>query len=481
MVLKTNVYVDTSTIVTPLDKRIYGQFIEHLGRCIYGGIWVGEKSAIPNMKGYRLDVLEAVKAIKPPIVRWPGGNFVSQYHWMDGIGPRENRPRKLDLAWGLVEPNEFGTDEYIEWIKLIGAEPFIVVNAGNGTPEEAATWVEYCNSTRDTYYANLRRKYGHLEPYNVKLWGVGNELWGRFQVGFCRDAEECGWRTVQFVDHMRRVDPSIEIVAVGLDNDTEWNMDMIRIAGNYIDYLSIHTYIFTERQGKTYEDLVAWPIYIEDNLKHIYYTIEQTRHRYRIHREIKIAFDEWNIWYPEAQSPYLEQITSVKDAVFTGLVLNALQRLSNIVPIACFAQTVNVLPLILTREDRILLTPQYLVFKLYAEATEGNVVATQAIAPYYLSKELGKIVPYIDASAVYSHNKLYLFIVNRHPEENAEAILHLKDFTPSIVQHRYVAGESVNERNTFDEPNRVEIEEKSYTFDETITLPPHSVNLLILS
>ncbi|MEM4849049.1 MAG: alpha-N-arabinofuranosidase, partial [Ignisphaera sp.] len=134
MVLKTHVYVDTSAVVAPLDKRVYGQFIEHLGRCIYGGIWVGEKSSIPNIKGYRLDVLEAVKAIKPPIVRWPGGNFVSQYHWMDGIGPRENRPRKFDLAWGLVEPNEFGTDEYMEWIKLIGAEPFIVVNAGNGTP-----------------------------------------------------------------------------------------------------------------------------------------------------------------------------------------------------------------------------------------------------------------------------------------------------------------------------------------------------------
>jgi alpha-N-arabinofuranosidase len=209
--------------------------------------------------------------------------------------------------------------------------------------------------------------------------GIGNELQGRWQVGFCRDAEECAWRTVQFADHMKRVDPSIKLVAVGVDYDSELNIDMIRIAGEYIDYLSIHTYIFIDRQGKTYEDLVARPIAIEENLKHIYITIEQTRRRYRVKKEIKITFDEWNVWYPEARPPYLEQITSMKDTIFTALVLNALQRLSNIVPIATFTQTVNVLPLILTKEDKTLLTPQYLVFKLYTEIAEGNVVVVDTI------------------------------------------------------------------------------------------------------
>jgi alpha-N-arabinofuranosidase len=178
---------------------------------------------------------------------------------------------------------------------------------------------------------------------------------------------------------MKRVDSSIKLVAVGVDYDSELNIDMIRIAGEYIDYLSIHTYISIDRQGKTYEDLVAWPIAIEENLKHIYITIEQTRRRYRVKKEIKIAFDEWNVWYPEAQPPYLEQITSMKDTIFTALVLNALQRLSNIMPIATFTQTVNVLPLILTKEDKTLLTPQYLVFKLYTEITEGNVVVVDTI------------------------------------------------------------------------------------------------------
>ncbi|MEM1628042.1 MAG: alpha-L-arabinofuranosidase C-terminal domain-containing protein [Desulfurococcaceae archaeon] len=484
--MKTHVYVDTSSIIAPLDRRIYGQFVEHLGKCIYGGIWVGENSKIPNVKGYRLDVLNAVKEIKPPLIRWPGGNFVSQYHWMDGIGPREHRPRRFELAWGQEEPNEFGTDEYIEWIKMIGAEPYIVVNAGNGTPEEAAAWVEYCNSPRDTYYASLRKKYGHKEPYNVKLWGIGNELYGRWQVGFCKDGEECGWRTVEFADHMRRVDPTIKLVAVGVDIDPEWNVDMIRIAGEYIDYLSIHTYIFTDRQGKTYEDLVAWPVFIEENLRSIYYVIEQTKFKYRIKRDIKIIFDEWNVWYPEAQPPYLTQITSVKDAVFTGLVLNSLQRLVKIVPAACFAQTVNVLPLIITDDEgKMILSPQYLVFKLYTEVLEGNVVTTIASSPAYRSKELDREIPYLDASAVFSSDKttLYLYVVNRHPEESAEIMLHIKNFKPSTIRHKYVAGTSINDKNTFDKPDNVKIEEKSYalTTTQTVSIPPHSVNLLILS
>ncbi|MEM0371494.1 MAG: alpha-L-arabinofuranosidase C-terminal domain-containing protein [Ignisphaera sp.] len=481
--IKAHIYIDLSSVIAQLDKRIYGQFIEHVGRCIYGGIWVGEKSSIPNLNGYRLDVLNAVKEIKPPIVRWPGGNFASQYHWMDGIGPREQRPRKFDLAWGLVEPNEFGTDEYIEWIKLLGAEPYITVNAGNGTPEEAAAWVEYCNSDRETYYASLRKRYGHKEPYNVKLWAIGNELNGWWQVGFCRDGEECGWRTVEFADHMRRVDPSIKLVAVGVDYDPEWNIDMIRVAGNYIDYLSIHTYIFRERQGKTYEDFVAWPIYIEENLKHIYYTIEQTRYKYGIKKKIRIVFDEWNVWYPEAQPPYLEQITSMKDAIFTALVLNVLQRLSDIVPIACFAQTVNVLPLILTKDDKILLTPQYHVFKLYTEVTEGKIISVSAFSQSYRSNELDRNVQYIDASAIYNNNTVYLFMVNRHPEEEADVELHISSFAPSIVKHKYIAGQSIDDRNTFETPTNVVIEEKNYsiTSTRTVKLKPHSVNLLILA
>ncbi|MEM4874583.1 MAG: alpha-L-arabinofuranosidase C-terminal domain-containing protein [Thermofilaceae archaeon] len=480
--MEAEILIDATSRVAALNKGIYGQFIEHLGRCIYGGVWVGPTSRIPNVKGFRLDVLNAVREIRPPIVRWPGGNFASSYHWEDGIGPRERRPRRFELAWEAEEPNEFGTCEFIEWARMVGAEPFIVVNAGNGTPEEAARWVEFCNSTRNTHYANLRRQLGYSEPFKVKLWGVGNELYGSWQVGFCEDGEECARRTIEFVNEMKRVDRTIEIVAVGCDYDPQWNIDMVRVAGNYFDYLSVHRYIFTEHQGRSYEELVAWPVEIEEWLKATYHTVQAAKRRYGIRKDIKLAFDEWNVWYPEARPPLLSQNTAVRDAIFTALVLNALQRLSRIVPIACFAQTVNVLPLILTDDEgRILLTPQYFIFKLYSSVQEGDVVRTVCFSPSYTSKEVGTEVQYVDASAVLSGGKLHLFVVNRHPDERVKARVFIRGFEPSAVHHRWISGASVDDRNTFEEPSRVAISETSYAFKGFVELPPHSVNVLTLS
>lgn len=365
---------------------------------------------------------------------------------------------------------------------MVGSEPFIVVNAGNGTPEEAAQWVEFCNSTHNTHYANLRRRLGYPEPFNVKLWGVGNELYGDWQVGFCRDGEECARRTLEFVNEMRRVDPTIKIVAVGCDYDPEWNIDMVKNAGRCFDYLSIHTYIFTDRQGRTYEELVAWPIAIEENLKAIYRTVDAARRRYSVKHEIKLAFDEWNVWHPEAQPPPLSQVTSVKDAVFTGLVLNALQRLCKIVPIACFAQTVNVLPLILTNEEGgIVLTPQYLVYKLYAQIQEGSVVRMSSFSPAYSPRELDIEIPYVDASAVLADKRLYLYVVNRNPDEPVGLHIHIRGFEPRTLTHRWIAGESVDDKNTFDEPDKVRIGEASYPYRDAVRLPPHSVNALMLT
>ena len=470
--LKAEIFIDATTSLGHLDKRIYGQFIEHLDRCIYGGIWVGENSKIPNIKGFRKDVLEAIKAIKPPIVRWPGGNFASAYHWEDGIGPRDRRPRRFDMAWGAEESNEFGTDEFIEWCRLVGTEPFIVVNAGNGTPEEAARWVEYCNSTKNTYYAQLRRRYGHPEPYNVKLWGIGNELYGRWQVGFCISGEECARRTIEFANEMKKVDPNIKLVGVGCE-DPEWNIDMIKIAGEYIDYLSIHIYV----SGKLpYRELVAMPMDIERRLRGIYYLISSIKRKYKIKKEIKIAFDEWNV--------YTRQ--TVRDAIFTALTLNALHRLCNEVPIACFAQTVNVLPLIVTRDDGdMFVTPQYLVFKLYANNSGNTVLVTKVIAPHYYSKELERSICFIDASATMDKDVIYIYIVNRNDYEEADCTINLKGFVPKVVKHQYISGKSIDDRNTFDDPGRVSIQDskdaKVSGYKVKLLLPPHSVNLVKIS
>ena len=473
-------FVDTSVLLGRLDKRCYGQFIEHLGKCIYGGIWVGENSEIPNHKGFRLDVLKAVKDLQPKVIRWPGGNFSSGYHWLDGVGPREKRPKRFDMAWGAEEPNAFGTDEFLEWCRLVNAEPFIVVNAGNGTPEEAARWVEYCNLKSDSYYASLRRKYGHPEPYGVKLWGIGNELYGRWQIGFCIDGAECARRTIEFANEMRKVDPNIELVAVGCE-DPEWNLEMIKNAGEYFDYLSVHIYI---RGGRPYRELAATSLDIERRLRNVYELVQSIRRKYRIERRIRLAFDEWNVWYPEAKAPLHEQITSVGDAVLTGAILNTLHRLCRAVPIGGFAQTVNVLPLIIASDDgRIALTPQYLVFKLYGANTGDFVLKTAVDTDYYASSELSEPVPFIDLSATITEDKktVYLHIVNRHEMEASEMEVSFRKITPKKAFHKYVAGKTIEDRNTLDNPENVRIEKTSVEIKGEkvlLNLPPHSVNII---
>ncbi|HDJ89864.1 MAG TPA: alpha-N-arabinofuranosidase [Thermoprotei archaeon] len=477
---KYTIIIDINRIISPIDNRIYGQFIEHLDKCIYGGIWVGEESKIPNVKGFRKDVLEYVRAIKPPIIRWPGGNFASGYHFIDGIGPRNRRPMKLDLAWNEIEPNQFGTDEFIEWVKLIGSQPYIVVNAGNGSPEEAAHWVEYTNRVCETYYANLRRKYGHREPYNVKLWGIWNELYGEWQIGFCIDGKECARRTIEFANEMRKVDENIELVGVGTDFDQKWNYDMVRYAGKYIDYLSIHTYVYEEN----YMDLVSCTELFEKKILKTFYTIEDAKRDGKINKDIKIAYDEWNVWYPEARSPNFTQITSLKDAIFTALVLNVFERYSRMVSIANFAQTVNVLPLILTRDDgSILLSPQYFVFKLYSKHG-SKLVYSIADGEAYFSKKFEKWLNFIDVSASINRDrdKIYLHLVNRNPEKSYICRINIRGFIPKIVQHSYITSENIDDKNTWRKPNKISIvEKKPRKWRGEIIIPSKSVNLLILS
>jgi alpha-N-arabinofuranosidase len=480
--LKSRLVVDASAKIGVLSKRCYGQFIEHLGECIYGGIWVGSDSKIPNEKGYRLDVLNAVRDLNTPLVRWPGGNFASGYHWEDGVGPVSQRPKRFDMAWRAEEPNLFGTDEFIQWCRLVGAEPFIVVNAGNGTPEEAARWVEYCNLNGSTHHASLRRKYGREEPYNVKLWGIGNELHGEWQIGFCKDGAECARRTLEFANEMRKVDPSIELMAVGCE-DPEWNIEMVKGAGKCFNYLSVHYYAPGD---KPYKELVSIPVYVERMLENVYGLVEATRRKYGIKRDIKIAFDEWNVWYPEAREPLVTQVTRVRDAVFTGGVLNMLQRLCNIVPISNFAQTVNVLPLIIAASDgRMVLTPQYFVFKMYGDNKGVHVLRTLADTDQYVSSEAGGYVPYVDASATLSKDgeTIYLYVLNRSEVDSVELQVDFKGFTPKSGLQQYVAGESADDRNTLEDPDRVGIEQASVEAIDgkvNIVLKPHSVSVVRL-
>ncbi len=222
-----------------IDRNIYGNFIEHLGRCIYGGIY-DEGSPLSDSDGFRKDVLEAVRNLRISVLRWPGGNFSSGYNWKDGIGPKDLRPRRWDTAWQAEESNRFGTDEFIAYCRKVGAEPYICVNMGTGTMQEAADWVEYCNGTMNTDWANLRRKNGHPEPYSVKLWGLGNEIYGSWQAGH-KDATQYAQLAAEFAKMMRWIDPDIKLVACG-GNNADWDRQVLEGVGQFADYISMHHY-----------------------------------------------------------------------------------------------------------------------------------------------------------------------------------------------------------------------------------------------
>src|SRR5262249_17897931 len=232
--------IDLERRIGTIDRRIFGQFIEHLGRCIYGGIYDGG-SPLAGPRGFRTHLPRAVRPLRIPILRWPGGNFVSGYHWLDGVGPKDARPRRSELAWLAEESNRFGTDEFIAYCRAIDAEPYICVNMGSGTMDEAQAWVEYCNGTGNTSWADLRRQHGHPEPHRVRYWGLGNELYGSWQIG-ASSAEDYVKRARHFATLMKRTDPSIQLVACGKDGVSDWDAVVLDGLADLVDFHSIHLY-----------------------------------------------------------------------------------------------------------------------------------------------------------------------------------------------------------------------------------------------
>jgi len=480
--------IDAERIVGKIDPNIYGHFIEHLGRCIYGGIYE-EGSPISDERGFRKDVLKAVKNIKCPLLRWPGGNFTSNYHWEDGIGPKEKRPVRFDLAWGKEETNRFGTDEFIEYCRAIGAEPYICVNIGTGNLDEAIHWLEYCNSAGNTYYAKLREKNGHSRPYQVKYWGVGNEIYGEWQVGH-RSAKEYAKVLREYARFMKVVDPSIKIVAVGAD-DPEWDMEVIKTAGKYIDYVSNHQYLGAD----DYYETVASVYWIEKRLKILENVIEIAQPFIEEEERVKIALDEWNIWYRSTPENGLEENYSLKDGLFAAGVFIILHKLCRSVTMANLAQLVNVLGAIHTNKQGLFLTPIYKAFELFVNHTGEIVLDALVKSETYDIKGKGPFgqrefrlsnVPYLDASATLSKNKdkLYIAAINYHQQEDIKCSIFLEGFCPEKEAKIYeLNGPDVMAENDFDHPQRVDIEESKINYankEFTYRFPSHSVTVIKL-
>lgn len=476
-----------------INRHIYGHFSEHLGRCIYGGYWVGEDASIPNTRGIRNDVVQALKEINIPNLRWPGGCFADEYHWMDGIGPREDRPKMINTHWGgVVEDNSFGTHEFLDLCEQIGAEPYISANMGSGTVEEMSKWVEYITFDGESPMANLRRKNGREEPWKVKYWGVGNENWGcggnmtpdfysdlyRQYATFCRDYG----------------DNRLYRIACGANgSDYNWTETVMKNVGRRMQGLSLHYYTVP----KTWENKGSATIFDEAEY---FTTIEKTlfmeelitKHsilmdRYDPQKRIGMIIDEWGTWYnvePGTNPGFLYQQNTLRDAIVAGINLNIFNNHCDRVHMANLAQTVNVLQSIaLTDEEKMLLTPTYWVFYLYQVHQDATLLPLSFTSNKY--KQGDKEIDAVNVSASKDANgKIHITLVNIDPNKEQQINTQLIGASVKKVSGKMLTSEKINDYNSFEQPTKVKMSDfKGASLsnnDLKVTLPPKSVVMIEL-
>ncbi|HET6485064.1 MAG TPA: alpha-L-arabinofuranosidase C-terminal domain-containing protein [Spirochaetia bacterium] len=462
--MRATIKVDADRVLGEVDRLIFGHFIEHLGRCIYGGV-------LDEHGRYRDEVIAAMRRIRPSILRWPGGCFADGYHWRDGVGPVEERPTRINPAWrNKDETNRFGTDEFVQYCQRLGAQPYICANVGSGTPEEAAAWVEYCNGTGATAYARMRRANGHEEPFGVRYWGVGNEIDETEHVNEigCLSAEEYSRAVREYSKLMRRASAGITLVGVGSNRgEVDWNLTVLEKAGQYLDYIAQHGYYGTDDHYST----VAGPVHVEKRIRMLQSAIELAAFTTGLTRRIPIAFDEWNVWYRTRKDPQdlFEEVYELKDALFVAGTFNALQRMCGIVRMANLAQMVNALGMIHADEAGVVLSPLYHAFDLYANHTGTTVFDTFTVSETFDTHDnggprgLGPLsgVPYVDASATLREDSgrlLCLAVVNRHRDEPVECRIRLDGFSVKDSAAVFeLTGAGPDARNTVREPEAVAV------------------------
>ncbi len=487
--------IDLRRRIGDVDRRIFGNFIEHLGRCIYGGIFE-DGSPLSDEHGFRVDVLEAVRRLRIPILRWPGGNFVSGYHWTDGVGPRSDRPRCTELAWFAEESNQFGTDEFIQYCRTIDTDPYICVNMGSGTMDEAQAGVEYANGTGNTRWANLRRKNGHPDPYRVKYWGLGNEMYGGWQIG-ALEASDYVKKARSFGMLMKRTDPSIQLVSCGQNGWNQWDEIVLAGLAPFVDYHSLHLYT----GHSDYYVNVFQPHQAERAVRICERMIERVRYEQQIAHPIAIAFDEWNVWYRtrshEDRVAGIEERYDLADALAVATYLNIFIRYCRIVRIANFAQLVNAIAPIFTNRHGLFLQTIYHPLRLYAEHTREIALDVHVDCETYdldPAREAGgtgwrhqvaDLGPFklLDAAATCdaAGRQITLAVVNRDRDQAQKATIQFTDAILSDVRVAQVNGEGPEVVNTFDRPDAIQVREDRMTLGGSsfaYVFPAHSVSVL---
>ncbi|QDU59155.1 alpha-N-arabinofuranosidase [Aeoliella mucimassa] len=496
-----------------IDQKIYGHFTEHAFQNIYQGMYAPDHP-LADVTGLRKDVVDALKEVRVPVLRYPGGNFVSNYHWEDGIGSQNGRKRRFDYAWETVEDNQFGTNEFMQLCRATGAEPYLCCNMGTGTIRDAMNWVEYCNSNRDTYYASLRRENGFEEPFGVKYWGLGNECYAPWQMGGM-NASDYAKHAMEFGKAIRFADPNAYLVACGFESDPAWNIEVLGVLKDMVNSISIHHYSIDWGcfNLHDYHQLMSISEFVNEMIKSLRAAIEGVTGD--IYHPMKIALDEWNMfgWVNERVDD--NSFYTLENAMVTASVLNTLIRNCNVVEMANYSVFVNINGTIQADCRGIVLRPQYYVFKLYTHhmgnvLVDSDVISEQfetnmpidrrVFADYFneaavekggrlrsgVEKSARRSIKYLDSVSTIdeTRDELSVALINKHPEKNVEC-------TVDIIGSREVKNAQVhsiwsaklNDCNTAEKQSVIlETSEPICRNGKfTLELPRHSISVLKLT
>jgi alpha-N-arabinofuranosidase len=464
------------------NRRLFGAFLEHLGRSIYTGVY-DPGNPLADQRGFRTDAVREVRDLHVPIIRYPGGNFVSGYNWLDGVGPKKDRPTVLERAWNSLETNQFGTNDFMDWAKAVGTEPLLGFNLGTGNSEMAVAYIEYCNFAKGTKWSDLRRSHGYEQPHKVKYWCLGNEMDGPWQMGRLT-AREYGRKARDIAQQARIIDPDVQLIACGSSNTImptylNWDREVLEECYDKVDGISLHNYFGNEPglSGGKSERFVAQNLDMERQIQEISAVADLVQGLYRSPKRLWLSFDEWNVWYRARSHEHLdgkgqfaphllEEVYNLEDALLTGGFLNTLMRQSERVRVACLAQIVNVIAPLVTNEKGILRQSIYFPYALVLKYAHGRVLDIQVESETYPIRAAGlradfardENVPFLDVVATYDaqEKRASVFMLNRDLENERELVLSFEDIAPAkVLAAETVTGNDLKAFNTFESPNQV--------------------------
>jgi alpha-N-arabinofuranosidase len=465
-----------------LDRRLLGAFLEHLGRAVYTGVYE-PGSPLADRSGFRTDVIAEIKALGVPIMRYPGGNFVSGYNWQDGVGPKDKRPTVLERAWNSIETNQFGTNEFIEWCRLVGTEPLLAFNLGTGTAEQGVAYVEYCNVAKGTKWSDLRREHGYERPHNVRYWCLGNEMDGPWQMGHMT-AREYGRKARDAARQIRVLDRELRLIACGSSNTIMptylvWDREVLEECYDQVDALSLHNYYGNTAAltGNDTPRYLAMNLDMERQIQEIAAVCDYVQALKRSSKRLWLSFDEWNVWYrarggrfANGQGTFaprlLEEVYNLEDALLVGGFLNTLLRQAERVRVGCLAQIVNVIAPLVTSETSVLRQSIYYPYAWALRYARGRVLELHVESDTYPIKAEGlradfardELVPYLDVAATLDpdNGQVCLLMLNRDLASERELTLEWRDARPSrVLTCETLTGPDLKASNSFEQPERV--------------------------